>query len=96
MSILGNIVSAVLALLEGPMSQAELEKSLDKKAAANPEKLDWRNSIVDLMKLVGMDSSLSVREGLAVELGYTGLPDGSAEMNQFLHARVMEQIAKAR
>lgn len=93
MSILMDIVGAILALIEGPPSQAQLEASLDKKAAANPEKLDWRNSIVDLMKLVGMDSSLANRERLAAELGYQGYYNGNPEMNIWLHQKVMEHLS---
>ena len=58
----------------------------------NPD-LNWKSSIVDLMKLLGMDSSLSNRETLATELGYTGAKDGSAEMNIWLHKEVMRQLA---
>ena len=58
----------------------------------NPD-LNWKSSIVDLMKLLGMDSSLTNREALATELGYTGAKDGSAEMNIWLHKEVMRQLA---
>ncbi|MGL5838076.1 MAG: DUF3597 domain-containing protein [Sphingorhabdus sp.] len=55
--------------------------------------LNWRSSIVDLMKLVGMESSLAERKELAMELGYTGDLDGSAEMNIWLHKAVMRELA---
>jgi hypothetical protein len=55
--------------------------------------LNWRSSIVDLMKLVGMESSLQERKDLAVELGYTGELNGSAEMNIWLHKAVMRELA---
>lgn len=55
--------------------------------------LNWRTSIVDLMKLLGLDSSLDNRKELATELGYTGAKDGSAEMNIWLHKRVMQELA---
>jgi hypothetical protein len=58
----------------------------------NPD-LNWKSSIVDLMKLLGIDSSLSNREALATELGYTGEKDGSAEMNMWLHRATMQQLA---
>ena len=58
----------------------------------NPD-LNWRTSIVDLMKLLDMDSSLSNRKELAQELGYTGELDGSADMNIWLHKEVMRQLA---
>ena len=54
--------------------------------------LNWRTSIVDLMKLTGMDPSLANREELATELGYTGEKDGSAEMNEWLHTAVMNKL----
>jgi hypothetical protein len=58
----------------------------------NPD-LNYRSSIVDLMKLLGMDSSLENRKELAVELGYEGPTDGSADMNIWLHKAVMRQLA---
>ncbi len=59
----------------------------------NP-KLNWRTSIVDLMKLLDIDSSLANRKALATELGYTGAKDGSAEMNLWLHRKVMEELER--
>ncbi len=59
----------------------------------NPD-LNYKTSIVDLMKLLGMDSSLDNRKELATELGYTGDKDGSAEMNIWLHKEVMRQLAQ--
>jgi hypothetical protein len=56
--------------------------------------LDWRGSIVDLMKLIGLDSSLENRKALATELGYGGEKDGSAEMNLWLHKAVMQELAR--
>ena len=58
----------------------------------NPD-LNYKTSIVDLMKLLGMDSSLDNRKELATELGYKGEKDGSAEMNIWLHKEVMRQLA---
>ncbi|MGA9583437.1 MAG: DUF3597 domain-containing protein [Allosphingosinicella sp.] len=60
----------------------------------NGEKLDYQSSIVDLMKLLDLDSSLANRKELATELGYAGARDGSAEMNIWLHKRVMEELEK--
>ena len=91
-TILDQIIDAILALLGGRKSLEELSVALDKKAAEGSERLDWRHSIVDLMKLVGMDSGLPAREKMARELGYTGELNGSAEMNNWLHARVMEKL----
>jgi hypothetical protein len=67
---------------------------LDGLAAKNPEKLDWKRSIVDLMKLVGMDSSLSERKALAAELHYTGDTSDSAAMNTWLHKEVLKKLAE--
>lgn len=74
-------------------STVDLEAVLDKLAAKNPEKLDWKRSIVDLMKLVGMDSSLSARKELAKDLQYTGDTNDSAAMNTWLHREVMQKLA---
>lgn len=60
----------------------------------NPD-LNWRSSIVDLMKLLDLDSSLDNRKELASELGYTGAKDGSAEMNIWLHKAVMRELEKS-
>ena len=66
---------------------------LDDLASKNPEKLDWRRSIVDLMKLVDMDSSLTARKELAKDLNYTGDTSDSAKMNIWLHKTVIRKIA---
>ncbi len=72
----------------------DVEAVLREKAANNPEKLDWRHSIVDLMKLLDLDSSLAARKELAKELNYTGALDGSAQMNIWLHKQVMTKLAE--
>jgi hypothetical protein len=64
-------------------------------AAKNGEKLNYQSSIVDLMKLLDLDASLANRKELATELGYTGAKDGSAEMNIWLHKKVMEELEKS-
>ena len=69
--------------------EVALQKIADSKG--DPD-LNWQTSIVDLMKLIGMDSSLANRQELATELGYTGEKNGSAEMNEWLHNAVMENI----
>jgi len=94
MGIASSIAEFILDLVGVSATKEEIEKNLDERAKKWPEKLNWRESIVDLMKLSGQDSSLSARKELAKELGYTGKLDGSAEMNIWLHARVMEQVAK--
>jgi len=67
---------------------------LNDMAKKNPEKLDWRKSIVDLMKLVGMDSSLTARKQLATELHFTGDMNDSASMNVWLHKQVLIKLAE--
>jgi len=67
---------------------------LEQRAAANPQKLNWRTSIVDLLKLLDIDSSLSARKELATELGCpANLMSDSAQMNMWLHKKVLERIA---
>ncbi len=73
----------------------DLEQVLTHMAEKAGQPLNWRTSIVDLMKLVGMDSSLSSRKELAQDLGYTGDMSDSASMNIWLHKKVMERLAKA-
>jgi hypothetical protein len=77
-----------------PISRADVEAILQKLAAEQREDLDWRRSIVDLMKLLKLDSGLGARKQLAQELGYTGALDGSAEMNVWLHKQVMTKLAE--
>ena len=67
---------------------------LEGLAAKNPQKLDWQHSIVDMMKLLGLDSSLSNRKELAQELHYTGNTDDSAAMNMWLHGEVMKKLSE--
>ena len=69
----------------------DVETVLETMAAGTNQKLDWRNSIVDLMKLVGIDSSLANRKALAQELGYTGDMNDSAPMNIGLHKQVLRK-----
>ena len=65
---------------------------LDKMASQSKQKLDWKHSIVDLMKLVGMDSSLSARRELAADLKYSGDTNDTAAMNMWLHKEVMNKL----
>jgi Domain of unknown function (DUF3597) len=76
-----------------PAQVVDVTAILDDLAAKNPEKLDWRRSIVDLMKLVDMDSSLAARKELAKDLNYTGDTSDSAKMNIWLHKVVIRKIA---
>jgi hypothetical protein len=76
-----------------PLSNVDVEAVLTGLAAKNKEKLDWRKSIVDLMKLLNLDSSIGARKQLAKELGYTGDTNDSAKMNIWLHQQVMDKLA---
>lgn len=76
------------------MAQVDVEGVLTALAAKESQKLNWRTSIVDLMKLLDMDSSLSARKELAQELGYTGDMGDSATMNIWLHKQVMTKLAQ--
>jgi uncharacterized protein DUF3597 len=76
-----------------PAQTVDVAPILDKAVAAQKEKLEWRTSIVDLMKALNIDSSLSARKELAHELGYTGDTNDSATMNIWLHKQVMTKLA---
>ena len=76
------------------ISEIDVIAHLEEIDANDGRKLNWRTSIVDLMKMVGMESSLQERKDLAMELGYTGELEGSAEMNIWLHKAVMRELAK--
>jgi hypothetical protein len=67
---------------------------LDKMASESKQKLDWKHSIVDMMKLLGMDSSLSARRELAADLNYSGDTGDTATMNMWLHKEVMKKLAE--
>lgn len=74
----------------------DVEANLATMAKSHPEKLDWKVSIVDLLKLVGMDSSYGARKELALELGYSKEDiesKGSTEMNMWLHKEVLKRLA---
>jgi hypothetical protein len=73
--------------------RVDIEQVLDGLSDKSTQKLNWRTSIVDLMKLTGMESSLQERKELADELGYTGDKGDSAKMNIWLHKEVMKRMA---
>ena len=85
--------AAPTAAAPAPATPVDIEEVLTGMAAKKPEKLNWQSSIVDLMKLVDLDPSLSNRKELAGELGYTGDTQDSAKMNIWLHHEVMEKLA---
>jgi hypothetical protein len=74
-------------------AQVDVAAILDKLASESKEKLDWKHSIVDMMKLVHMDSSLASRKELAKELNYSGDTNDSAAMNVWLHKEVIKKLA---
>jgi hypothetical protein len=108
MSIFGKIMSAIFGTSAtaqtapggapagggAAMSQVDVEKVVSEMAAKKKEKLDWRKSIVDLMKVLDLDSSLKARQELAKELKYTGDMNDSAKMNIWLHKQVMTKLAE--
>src|SRR5215813_7203225 len=85
--------STAAAPAGAPAQSVDVASIVDKAAAAKHEKLEWRTSIVDLMKALDIDSSLAARKELAKELGYTGDTNDSATMNVWLHKQVMTKLA---
>ncbi|HYD77223.1 DUF3597 domain-containing protein [Ramlibacter sp.] len=84
----------VSAPAPAPAKTVDVSAILEQKAAANPQKLNWRTSIVDLLKLLDIDSSLQARKELATELGCPAeLMGDSAKMNMWLHKAVMQKLA---
>jgi len=77
-----------------PATPVDVAAILTKLAASNKERLDWQKSIVDLMKLLNLDSSLSARKELADELHYSGDKNDTASMNIWLHKQVMLKLAE--
>ncbi|HWT14106.1 MAG TPA: DUF3597 domain-containing protein [Allosphingosinicella sp.] len=76
-----------------PLSETDVAASLEARAEARGQRLNWRTSIVDLMKLLDIDPSLDNRKALALELGYDGDMGDSASMNVWLHRQVMRELA---
>jgi Domain of unknown function (DUF3597) len=106
MSIFGSIMGAIFghgsaqasasptaAASAPPTKTVDVAEIVDKAAAATGEKLAWRTSIVDLMKALGLDSSLTARKQLAKELNYTGDTGDSATMNVWLHKQIMGKLS---
>lgn len=92
----GAIAAGMETLAQDNVQPVDVEQVLQdiSRQKGDPE-LNWRSSIVDLMKLLGLDSSLANRAELATELGYEGQKNGSAEMNIWLHRRVMDELEKS-
>jgi len=106
MSIFGSIMGAIFghgsaqanasptaAPAAPPAQTVDVAAIVDKAAAATGEQLAWRTSIVDLMKALNLDSSLSARKQLAKELNYSGDTNDSATMNVWLHKQIMGKLA---
>ena len=85
---------ATASAASGSAASVDVEAVLSAMAAKKGQKLDWRKSIVDLMKLLDLDSSLAARKELATELHYTGDTNDSAKMNIWLHKQVMQKLAE--
>ena len=99
-AVAGTVSAATAAVSGGskpkPMSREEVEAMIQKIANdTGRQNYNWKQSIVDLMKLLDLDSSLNARKQLAQELGYTGALDGSAEMNIWLHKQVMTKVMES-
>lgn len=80
------------AVAPQPAAEVDVAGILDFMNEQRAQKLNWRTSIVDLMKLIGLESSLAERKELADELGYTGDKSDSASMNIWLHKQVIQKI----
>ena len=89
----GGSSSPAASPAAAPAQTVDVAPILDKAVADKKEKLEWRTSIVDLMKALDIDSSLTARKELAHELGYTGDTNDSASMNIWLHKQVMTKLA---
>lgn len=75
-----------------PTGAVDVSAILDAAVKASGQKLDWKKSIVDLLKALKLDSSLGARKELADELGYTGDKNDSAKMNMWLHKQVIQKL----
>jgi Domain of unknown function (DUF3597) len=89
----GGKTATTTASSAAPAQTVDVAAIVDKAVAAKKEKLEWRTSIVDLMKALDIDSGLGARKELAKELGYTGDTKDSATMNIWLHKQVMAKLA---
>jgi 3-oxoacyl-ACP reductase-like protein len=88
------VSAAPAAPATAPAAPVDFAAIMDGLAAQSSERLDWRRSIVDLMKLINLDSSLAARKELAQELNYAGDLNDSASMNIWLHKQVMIKLAE--
>lgn len=88
-----STTAATSPATSAPAAPVDIAAILDAAVKKSGQKLDWKHSIVDLMKALGMDASLSERKELAQELGYTGDAGDSAKMNIFLHKALLKKLA---
>jgi hypothetical protein len=88
------LATAAAQAAPAPAQQVDVTQVLDGLAAKNGQGLDWKHSIVDMLKLLDMDSSLGARKTLAAELGYPGDDNDSAAMNLWLHKAVIQKVAE--
>jgi len=88
-----STTAATSPATSAPSAPVDIASILDAAVKKSGQKLDWKHSIVDLMKALGMDASLSERKELAQELGYTGDAGDSAKMNIFLHKALLKKLA---
>lgn len=88
-----STTAATSPATSAPSAPVDIAAILDAAVKKSGQKLDWKHSIVDLMKALGMDASLSERKELAQELGYTGDAGDSAKMNMFLHKALLKKLA---
>ena len=93
-SAIAHATPAPSAPSAAPAEAVDVTEILDERAAKSPEKLDWKGSIVDLLKLVDMDSSLSARKELATELNFPGDQNDSAAMNVWLHKQILRRLSE--
>nr|WP_291376829.1 DUF3597 domain-containing protein [Devosia sp.] len=87
-----NAAAGQAAPSAAPAAEVDVATVLDAAVAASGQKLNWKTSIVDLLKALDIDSSLTARKELADELGYTGDKSDSATMNIWLHKQVIAQL----
>lgn len=88
-----STTAATSPATSAPAAPVDIASILDAAVKKSGQKLDWKHSIVDLMKALGMDASLSERKELAQELGYAGDAGDSAKMNIFLHKALLKKLA---
>lgn len=94
MRILSKIMKSIIRLEKPNMSKKQFAAELDALASKRGGNLDWRGSIIDLMKALDIDSSLEHRRHLASELKYEGDFDGSPEQNAWLHSQIVRLVAE--